>query len=112
MAESGGDPRLLIMIARSDAALDELITGLLDVGVRGATVIDAKGLAAILRQDMPIFSGLAALLPPQTGSRVVLSVISDSIAESLKRFVEDMREEDRPISILLPIADSFGHSEF
>ena len=104
------DTRLLIMIARSDAALDELITGLLDAGIRGATVVDSQGLGSILRQDMPIFAGLAALLPQYTGNRVVLSLTSEDVIESMKRFVDGMREQDKPIAIVVPVIDSFGHT--
>lgn len=104
------DTRLLIMIARSDAALDELITGLLDAGIRGATVLDSRGLGAILRQDMPIFAGLAALLPQHTGNKVVMSLTSGDVIESMKRFVSGMREEDRPIAMVIPVTESFGHT--
>ena len=102
------DLRLLVLIARTRAALDELITGLLDVGVTGATVIESRGLGAIVREDMPIFAGLAALLPQNTGSRVVISITTTDVIESLKKFIKEMHPDDRPIGIILPIDDAFG----
>lgn len=103
------DTRLLVMIARSDAALDELITGLLYAGIRGATVLDSRGLGSILRQDMPIFAGLAALLPQHTGNKVVISLTSQSVIDSMKKFIDGMRHEDRPIAMVLPVTEVFGH---
>ena len=100
--------RLLIMIARSEAALDELVTGMLDVGITGATVVESKGLGAILRQDMPMFAGLAALLPQHTGSRVVISLCEmDEIAE-LRRYVDDMEPDQQPIAITLHVDEMWG----
>lgn len=95
--------RLLIMIARNESALDELMTGLLDVGITGATILESKGMGAILRQEMPMFAGLASLLPQQTGSRVILSVARTDRLERMQRFVEEMRQEDRPLLIVVPV---------
>ncbi len=96
------------MIARSEAALDELVTGMLDVGITGATVVESKGLGAILRQDMPMFAGLAALLPQHTGSRVVISLTTlDEIAD-LRKYVDDMEPEQQPIVITLHVDEMWG----
>jgi len=108
MSDREGGARLLVMIARDEAALDELVTGMLDVGMTGATVIESKGLSAILRQDMPIFAGLAALLPQPAGSRVVLSLTRPDAIETLKRFIAEMDPHRRPIAIVLPVEETFG----
>lgn len=108
MGEERREPRLLLLIARDEAVLDELITGMLDAGMSGATVVESKGLGAILRQDMPIFAGLAALLPQHTGSRVVLSLTYDRNIESLRKYIDEMPREQRPIGIVLPVDNVFG----
>jgi hypothetical protein len=107
MIEQRGDLRLLILITRTRAALDELITGLLDVGATGATVIESRGLGAIVREDMPIFAGLAALLPQHTGSRVVISLTTLEVIDSLRKFISEMHPDDRPIAIVLPVEQAF-----
>lgn len=104
--------RLLIMIARSEAALDELVTGMLDVGITGATVVESKGLGAILRQDMPMFAGLAALLPQHTGSRVVISLTNIDEIVQLRKYVDDMESDQQPIAITLPIDEAWGPIRF
>lgn len=108
MSDQDESRRLLVMIARDEAALDELVTGMLDVGMTGATVIDSQGLSAILRQDMPIFAGLAALLPQPSGSRVVISLTRIEVIETLKRFIDEMDPVRRPIAMVLPVEDAFG----
>lgn len=94
---------LLVMIVASGAIMDDLVTGLLDVGVAG-TVIESKGLMALLREEMPIFGGLASMLPATTGSRVVLSVTQEGLAESVfTMLTEEFKQADRPIAFTVPI---------
>lgn len=107
MAEAGS-MRLLVLVARHEASFDQLVTGLLDSGVGGATVIDSRGLAAIVRQDLPIFAGLAAFLPQSTGSRVILSLCSLDRIEAVRRLTGEMAPGDRPLAIVLPVESFFG----
>lgn len=102
------DMRLLVLIARSEAAFDPLVTGLLDVGISGATVVESRGLAAVLRQDLPIFAGLAAFLPQTTGSRVVISLCGADRLEALRAYVAELPPSDRPLAIALPVDSFFG----
>jgi len=95
---------LLVMIASNPAMLDDLITALLDIGVTGATVIETKGMGAILREDMPIFAGLASLIPEHTGSRVVLSLTTSKQAEEVfKYLLEELESNERPIAFTTPV---------
>jgi len=109
-AEAGAPEHvLLVAIASSPAALDEMVTVLLDLGVPGATVVDSKGLGALLRQEMPIFAGLAALLPDQTGSRVVFSVARKDVADAVLTHVEEeLRGEVNLIVFTAPIGRVVG----
>ncbi|MDZ4829453.1 MAG: hypothetical protein SGJ09_04545 [Phycisphaerae bacterium] len=100
--------RLLILIARNDEAFDPLVTGLLDVGITGATVIESRGLGAIVREDMPIFAGLAALLPQTTGSKLIVAITSADRIAALGRYLAEMRADLRPIGAVLPLASVLG----
>ncbi|MFG0331386.1 MAG: hypothetical protein ACF8PN_15975 [Phycisphaerales bacterium] len=111
-AKESQSQRLLIMVARSESALDEIVTGLLDVGITGATVIESKGLGAILRQEMPMFAGLASFLPQHTGSRVVLSLTTPDHIERLNRFLGEMHPDDQPLSIVVQVEASWSKNQF
>ena len=104
----GGTRVLLMLVARDEDSFDHLVTGLLDVGITGATVVESRGLGAIIRQDMPIFAGLAALLPQQTGSKVILSITTRGNVEALQRFVEELPESQRPIGAAVPVDQTIG----
>jgi len=100
--------QLLVLIARTEESFDPVVTALLDAGITGATVLESRGIGAIIRSEMPIFAGLAALLPQATGSRVVLSVAQPERIEALLRFLEQLPRERRPIGVTLPVSRVLG----
>ncbi len=108
MSDPKAELRLLVLIAKDEAVMDELITGMLDVGITGATIVESKGLGAILHQDMPIFSGLASLLPQYTGSRMVFALTTVQRISDLQRFIDEVDPPRRPVGLVIPIEDAFG----
>lgn len=121
MAESGGGGGgstgsvggeggvvMLVVIVRDRSALDELVTALLDFGVAG-TIMESEGLMSVVREEMPVFSGLAALMPERTGSRVVVSATTRKQASSVFEYLErEVRASERPIAFTVPIEGSIG----
>ncbi|MFG0257136.1 MAG: hypothetical protein ACF8GE_04460 [Phycisphaerales bacterium JB043] len=102
-------PVLLFLIVSDPSTLDRLMTVLLDIGISGATVIESKGMAAIIREEMPIFSGLGALLPERTGSRVVFSATTSKRSDQLFEVMgEEFGQRQRPIAFTVPISSSVG----
>jgi hypothetical protein len=94
---------LLVMIVANQGMLDDLVTAMLDLGIQG-TIIESKGLMSILRDEMPIFSGLAAMIPQRTGSRVVLSVTASGEIDQVFSFLQnELDDDERPIAFTLPI---------
>ena len=102
------DERLLILIARTEESFDPLVTALLDANIQGATVLESRGLGTIIRSEMPIFAGLAALLPQSTGNRVVLSIATRTQIDDLMRFLSQLPIERRPIAVTLPLETVMG----
>ena len=94
---------LLVLIVGSAAAFDDVLTGLLDIGVAG-TVIESKGLMALLREEMPVFGGLASMLPDNTGTKIVLSATQRFLADRVFDMVEsEFKADTRPLALTLPI---------
>lgn len=52
---------LLIAVIENEDLLDELITGWLDLGIPGATVIESTGALQLISRHVPIFAGLRSL---------------------------------------------------
>jgi hypothetical protein len=109
MADINQDLRLLVLFSRTEAAMSELITGLLDVGITGMTVLDTTNLGTIMQRDMPIFAALAELLPKTTGNRIMMSLCNGETIRAVKRVVREMQPDHQPIALVLPIEEMFGH---
>ncbi len=106
----GGEERvLLLLIASSPTMMDDLITALLDLGLSGATIIESKGMGALLREEMPIFAGLASMLPGHTGSRLIFSATTRKQADDVFTFIEkELKPAERPIAMTVPIGRFVG----
>ncbi len=107
MADQAERKKLVIIILSEPELVDDLLTGFLDIGVPGATVLESKGMGSIIKQEMPIFAGLASLFSEQTGSRMIMSVMPESVIESMFELVEEMvgqvDEDNSAICVTLPV---------
>ncbi len=52
---------ILITVINNEELLDELITGWLDIGITGATVIESTDSLQLISHHIPIFAGFRAL---------------------------------------------------
>lgn len=91
--QAGEEHRLLVIILNRSELLDDVLTGFLDLGVPGATVIESRGMGQIIRQDMPIFAGLAGLFPENTGSRVIVSLLPKELVPEVFKLIEEIVSE-------------------
>lgn len=94
------------MLVQHGKAFDAVINALLDAGISDASVLESQSLASIMQQDMPIFAGLAALLPQSVGSRTILSLCAASKAATLLGYLKEIPKDDRPIAVVFAV-DSF-----
>ncbi len=106
--EQRSDARMLVMVARTENTFESVLTALLDAGVSGATVVESRGMGAVLRSDLPIFTGLAALLPGDAGSRMVISFCTRTHIEALMRHLGTLPVDQRPVGVVLPLDALFG----
>ena len=109
----GPGSELLVCIVRSHRLVEEVLTGYLDVGIHGATVIDAKGMAEILTTQVPIFAGFKSLFPVGGGhTYVILSVVEPDLIDKGVRLVEevigDFDEPGAGILFTIPLSRVMG----
>ncbi|HSJ14946.1 MAG TPA: hypothetical protein VK939_11055 [Longimicrobiales bacterium] len=70
--------QLLISVINQEEKLDEILSGFLELGITGATVIRSEGMGRVLSHDLPIFAGLQTLLSRARPQNVtIFSVIGD-----------------------------------
>ena len=78
---------MLVAVVDDPDRMEEILAGLLDIGVTGATLIDSRGMGRILSRDIPVFAGLQTLIArsrPQ--NQTLFSVIEDP--EKVQRAVD------------------------
>lgn len=109
---SAGQPlRLVIAILTDAGAVDALLTRWAEHDVRGATVLDARGMAEHLSAHLSLFAGFKAAFAAVGHSQVVMTVIPASrCAEILALAVEagDLRRPGTGIAFALDVADAVG----
>ncbi len=100
---------LLCAIVKHHRLVEEILTGYLDVGIHGATVLDAKGMGEILTTQVPIFAGFKSLFPVGGGhAYLVMSVVDDDLMEVAMGVVEevvgDFAEPGTGIMFTIPLS--------
>jgi nitrogen regulatory protein PII len=105
--------RLLVAVINDPEKLDEILSGFLELGVTGATVVNSEGMGRLLAHDIPIFAGLQTLISgsrPQ--NRMIFSVVAEDIVEPALELLQDvcgnLASPATGIAFVLPIERVVG----
>jgi nitrogen regulatory protein PII len=101
--------QLLIAVINQEEKLDEILSGFLDLGITGATVIRSEGMGRVLTHDVPIFAGLQSLLSrarPQ--NQTLFSVIDDDATvegaiQLLEKVCGSLQDPATGIAFTIPV---------
>ena len=104
--------KLLFIILNSAEELEEVLEGLLEVGVTGATVVDSVGMGHIM-EDVPLFAGMRSLFrTAKPRNNMIFSVVRDGLAaealEVLDKILGCSHDKGRGIAFTLPIDSTIG----
>lgn len=83
--------RLLVAVINDPEKLDEILSGFLELGVTGATIINSEGMGRLLSHDIPIFAGLQTLISgsrPQ--NRMIFSVVSEELVDASLELLQEI----------------------
>ena len=83
---------LLFAVIENEDLLDELITGWMDLGVSGATVIETTGALQLITQHIPIFAGLRSLTSGggRHNKTIFTAIQTDELLNSAISFLEEL----------------------
>ena len=85
------DLELMFCVIKDYRQVDMILEGFLELGISGATVVDARGMAQVLKTDVPIFAGLSSLFPGgNSDSHVIMSVLHSEILNDVLKLIEDV----------------------
>jgi nitrogen regulatory protein PII len=83
--------QLLIAVINEEERLDEILSGMVELGVTGATIINSEGMGRVLSHDIPIFAGLEVLASrsrPQ--NQTLFSVIRDEKVDAVIALLQEI----------------------
>ena len=104
--------RLLVVVMSDPDRLDDILSGLLDLGVTGATIFESEGMGRILAPDTPIFAGLRAAVRDRPRNTTLFSVIEehrvDAVLERVQTVLGDLTGPATGIAFVLPVERVVG----
>jgi len=104
---------LLFLILPDGSRLDDVLEAYLEVGITGATVLDARGMGQILSEEVPIFAGLRSLFPGgETAHHLILSVAEEDKAREALELIQgicgDLGKKGTGIAFTVPVTGVMG----
>ena len=104
--------KLLFVVLNSADKLEEVLEGLIEVGVTGATVVDSVGMGHII-EAVPLFAGMRNVFrAAKPRNNMVFSVISDAQSSEtmdvLGQILDCASERSKGIAFTLPIDQAIG----
>lgn len=110
---NGSPTKLLVAVINDAEKLDDILSGFLEMGVTGATIVNSEGMGRLLSDDIPIFAGLQAFLAgarPQ--NRVIFSVLPESLVDAavalLQEVCGDLAAPATGIAFVIPVERVVG----
>ena len=83
--------RLLVAVINDPEKLDEVLSGFVEIGITGATVVNSEGMGRVLSHEIPIFAGLQTLISgsrPQ--NRLILSVVPEDLCSAAIEILQEV----------------------
>lgn len=106
--------QLLIAVINEEEKLDEILSGMIELGITGATIVNSEGMGRVLSHDIPIFAGLEALaMRSRPQNQTLFSVIReddkvDGVMELLKEICGDLENPATGIAFTIPVTRVIG----
>jgi nitrogen regulatory protein P-II 1 len=104
--------KLLLIVLNSAEKLEEVLEGLIEVGVTGATVVDSVGMGHII-EDVPLFAGMRNVFrAARPRNNMIFSVITDAQSaeamQVLDKILDCAHTRGKGIAFTLPIDSAIG----
>ena len=104
--------KLLFIVLNSADLLEDVLEGLIESGVTGATVVDSVGMGHII-EDVPLFAGMRNLFrSAKPRNNIIFSVVGDAQAREsldvLEKILDCSQDRGKGIAFILPIDSVIG----
>ncbi len=83
--------QLLVAIINHEECVDDVLSGFVELGVTGATIVESRGMGRMLSRDVAIFAGLRALgAMSRAANRTVFCVVADEKVDAAMRMIQEV----------------------
>lgn len=107
---------LLVAVINHAELLEQVLAGLVELGIPGATVLESRGMARLLRREVPLLAGV-----PESGSaaraenRTVLCVVDGAQADRaiamMEAVIGGFSSPGAGIAFTVPVSRAVGVRE-
>jgi hypothetical protein len=108
---------LLIIILNEEKYLEDALSVLVELGVTGANVIDARSMGPMLAYDVPIFAGLQYQMEGRRPyAKMIMALVQDEkvvdqFVASLKDVEVDFEEPGTGLVFTVPVGKVVGREQ-
>lgn len=83
--------KLLIFVLNKEEHLNEVLELFVELGIKGATVIDSIGMGRLLTHNIPIFAGFTSMMKDNRPfNKTIFTAIEDSDLKEIVKGIEDI----------------------
>ncbi|MDQ6888647.1 MAG: hypothetical protein M3068_15360 [Gemmatimonadota bacterium] len=105
--------QLLVAVINHDELVDHVLSGFVELGVTGATVVSSEGMGRLLSHDVPIFAGVRSLsLRSRPSNQTLFSVVEDEKVDAAVAMIQevcgDLRSPGAGIVFTVPVSRVVG----
>ena len=82
--------QLLVTVINHQELVDVVLSGFVELGITGATVVESRGMGRVLSHDVPIFAGVEGLgTMSRSANRTIFCVTDDDKIDAAIRMIEE-----------------------
>lgn len=74
--------QMLIWVVNDDDKLEEILEGFIEIGIRGATIIDSMGMGRFLTHNTPFFSSIQSMINGNSETNKTVFLVSKHVSNT------------------------------
>ncbi len=106
--------QLLVAVINQPDKLDDILSGFIELGITGATVVNSEGMARVLTHDIPLFAGIQTLISrSRAQNHTIFSVIDEeekvrAAFAVIQDVCGDLQQPGTGIVFTIPVTRAIG----
>lgn len=109
--------KILVLVSGDDTKIEEVLEKFVEIGIRGATIIDSVGMGRFLSNNTSFFSGLSAMINGNSEANKTIFAVSKhdaKVAEAVsavKEIMDDFKKPDSGFLFVIPDVEAYGFAK-